>query len=679
MTNDLAPGTAFGAMTFDDDTYSLSGNLLTLTGDVAGCICNADLKLGASVAFSGTSNGAIDINGQTLTARARFNGPINGNGTIISPALVTDQIPPNSELIWLQGTHNFTGTIRGVPSGGGLVLGEACSLPNATIAVALIQQPSTSATLGDVTITPSSLGYVLAGGPGGVLHTKSLALSAATPPAQGGGVLAFVGPGGSSQIDVTGTVTLNGAPLATIPAGTPAVGQSFTIIRNDGTDPVAGTFAGLPEGAILHAASAFRVSYVGGDGNDVVLTVVADTSAVLTQSANTTRVGESWTLTDVVSSPSGTPTGSVSFAADGFSLGSVPLVNGAASLTTTLTSAGTHNVTATFTGTGGFADNASNIVHTVTRGQSRTSISSDSANTSYGQTVHFTIAVNPQSGGGVPAGTVTVFADAAPLGTIPLVNGTATLAIAALHAGTKAITATYNGDDNFDGSTASAIQQNVSKASTVIDARLRASIFAGESPIVTVFVSLALPSAAVPSGSVTISEAGVNLGTQALSGGSTAFALSPLPAGDHTLAVNYAGDADTEGSSAIVAVSVIAPSISIHGTRATEGNSGVTSISLMVSLSAPVSQTVRVSFTTVSGSATEGEDYQKASGVIEFAPGEVIRAIELHIFGDTFPEPDESFSVLLSDAVNATIETPSAIVVIVNDDQVPPRRRAARP
>ena len=89
----------------------------------------------------------------------------------------------------------------------------------------------------------------------------------------------------------------------------------------------------------------------------------------------------------------------------------------------------------------------------------------------------------------------------------------------------------------------------------------------------------------------------------------------------------------------------------------------------------PISEKVRVSFSTLAGSATQGVDYEGASGVIEFASGELTRSIEIHIFGDTFPESDETFSVLLSDPVNATIETPSAVVVIANDDQVPARRR----
>jgi hypothetical protein len=51
------------------------------------------------------------------------------------------------------------------------------------------------------------------------------------------------------------------------------IGKRFTIVDNDGTDPVSGTFNGLPQGTTLLIGSAnFQITYHGGDGNDVVLT-----------------------------------------------------------------------------------------------------------------------------------------------------------------------------------------------------------------------------------------------------------------------------------------------------------------------------------------------------------------------------------------------------------------------
>jgi hypothetical protein len=78
-------------------------------------------------------------------------------------------------------------------------------------------------------------------------------------------------------LDVTGTVTLASPRLELAPRRY-VVGKTYVTIRNDGTDAVAGTFAGVPEGSIVRLASLpfdARVSYVGGDGNDLTVTPLA--------------------------------------------------------------------------------------------------------------------------------------------------------------------------------------------------------------------------------------------------------------------------------------------------------------------------------------------------------------------------------------------------------------------
>jgi hypothetical protein len=272
---------------------------------------------------------------------------------------------------------------------------------------------------------------------------------------------------------------------------------------------------------------------------------------------------------------------------------------------------------------------------------------------------------------------VTIFADGTPVGTVPLVNGRATFEAATIHAGARSITATYNGDAAFESSTTTAMNQNIRKAPTAV-APQSTPILIGESPLITVSVIVTPGTAVVAAGSVSISEGRAVLGNETLAGGKVTFNLSPFLVGDYPLIVNYSGSEDFEPSSATMIQSVTLPAVSIHGTRVTEGNHGLTTTSLVVTLSAAIALPVRISFSTIAGSATEGEDYENASGVIELAPGELTKSIELHIFGDTTAEEDETFSVLLSNPENATIETSAAFVVIVNDDAVPPRRRPSR-
>ena len=76
-------------------------------------------------------------------------------------------------------------------------------------------------------------------------------------------------------VKVTGAVRLGNARLSATTGGAPSVGTVLIIVDNDGSDAVVGNFADTPEGSLVTASGStdrFRVSYVGGDGNDVTLT-----------------------------------------------------------------------------------------------------------------------------------------------------------------------------------------------------------------------------------------------------------------------------------------------------------------------------------------------------------------------------------------------------------------------
>jgi hypothetical protein len=82
------------------------------------------------------------------------------------------------------------------------------------------------------------------------------------------------------QINVTGPVSLGGNLNVSLLGGfVPTVGSQFVIINNDGTDAVTSTFTGLPQGATITVGGVqFQISYTGGDGNDVALTVTGSTT-----------------------------------------------------------------------------------------------------------------------------------------------------------------------------------------------------------------------------------------------------------------------------------------------------------------------------------------------------------------------------------------------------------------
>ena len=88
------------------------------------------------------------------------------------------------------------------------------------------------------------------------------------------------------QIRVDGPVVIGGATLALSNFGVvPTVGQPLTLVDAGGSDPVSGTFAGLPEGGAGFTRGPhslddpnrqllYRISYRGGDGNDITETPI---------------------------------------------------------------------------------------------------------------------------------------------------------------------------------------------------------------------------------------------------------------------------------------------------------------------------------------------------------------------------------------------------------------------
>lgn len=94
-----------------------------------------------------------------------------------------------------------------------------------------------------------------------------------------GGIYEFeVGKDGADQIKAVGTVNLGNGTLSVIryEGFVPKAKDSYVIIDNDGADAVNGTFKDLPEGATFTNSDGgvYKISYKGGDGNDVTLTVV---------------------------------------------------------------------------------------------------------------------------------------------------------------------------------------------------------------------------------------------------------------------------------------------------------------------------------------------------------------------------------------------------------------------
>jgi autotransporter-associated beta strand protein len=218
----------------------------------------------------GTLNGrgAVDVSaGGFLTVSPGsgvtcvFDGGIGNAGSVVKGG--------NGTLI-LGGTNTHTGATT-INAGTLQVDGEIRSSP-LTLNGGRLQGSGKVAN-----VSPNSVGCLVTPGTSPGILTCSNFNASGT----GSGLLliemAGTTPGaGYDQLDVRGTVNLNGIVLAGALTFPSTLSNQFVLIKNDGADAVVGTFTGWPQNSVLtFNGEQFRLSYTGGDGNDVVLTQIS--------------------------------------------------------------------------------------------------------------------------------------------------------------------------------------------------------------------------------------------------------------------------------------------------------------------------------------------------------------------------------------------------------------------
>jgi fibronectin-binding autotransporter adhesin len=237
---------------------------------------NSQLILG-----NGSDNLTVN-GGNTLTlGNVSLTGPIVGTGTVVVndanyPADVTG-------VDLLAASPSFTGNVS--VTQGALFVDQSGALSAAsqvTIASGALLKGNGGVSAANI----ESGGIVAPGHSPGCITANSVTMNG-TYTAQIGGTTACTD---YDQLQVSNSVNVTSGTLqlSLINGFTPSVGQSFEIIDNSGNSPVTGTFSGLPEGATFTSSGyTFQVSYKGGDGNDVTLTVVNPSSS---SSAGTSSV-----------------------------------------------------------------------------------------------------------------------------------------------------------------------------------------------------------------------------------------------------------------------------------------------------------------------------------------------------------------------------------------------------
>jgi autotransporter-associated beta strand protein len=281
-TNDFPAGTTFNSITLSGAGYSLGGNGVALNAGVAETVMsgadnsvNLPIKLNADQTFSTAGpagrtlifRGGIDTNAKRLTldgiaSACNFRGQaITGTGGITRTGTSGSVLLANNS--YTGGTTISSGLLRIE----GSQTSSAVSLAGGRL--------EGGGTTGPVTASGGTLSPGL--GTAGPIFTTSGNLAFNSGVTFESTVQGNAGNRQFGQLNVIGAVNLGGSTLSVIATSPLPAGNTFIIVNNDGTDPVSGTFASLPEGASLTIGGVpFTISYVGGDGgNDVTLTVAS--------------------------------------------------------------------------------------------------------------------------------------------------------------------------------------------------------------------------------------------------------------------------------------------------------------------------------------------------------------------------------------------------------------------
>ncbi len=200
----------------------------------------------------------------------------------------------------------------------------------------------------------------------------------------------------------------------------------------------------------------------GGDNDAFVakIDVRAVTTITLLSSLNPSIYGQAVTFTATLTSTNGAPPDgeTVTFMKGATVLATAVLSGGSASFTTSVLPGGTNAIKAVYGGDANFLGTTSKALSQVVNKATTTTTLTSSLNPStFGQRVTFTASVTPQFSGTVK-GTVTFYDGTTALNTSLLTGGIAKFTTRKLASGAHSITAKYNGNPSFVGSSASLTQ-----------------------------------------------------------------------------------------------------------------------------------------------------------------------------------------------------------------------------
>lgn len=499
----------------------------------------------------------------------------------------------------------------------------------------------------------AGVGYDLATGLGSVDAYNLVSEWSSVPPLTGTTITLTATPASitpAASVQLTATVaSLSGsnAPPGTVTfavgrtvlgsanlIGTGATETASVTVKDSslsiGPNTITATYHGSATLVNVSATATVAVSAASTAPPIDTTTLLTATPATITQSASTV-------LTATVHAATGTtlPTGTIGFALGNVSLGAVSLTGAVATLTVkaSILAIGSNTITASYTAAGNFGSSGGAAAITVSAPASATviTVTATPATIAVSAASQVTVTVKASAGTAVPSGTVHLLLGTRTLGSLALINGTASglLSGAALSSGANNIVAAYSGSTAFSASASAPFTITVTApvATTTTLAAKPATIAPTASTVLTATVS-GSQGASAPAGTVLFTAGNNLLGAVPLAASGTAATAtlsvkgSALVAGPNMVAAAYVPTGNFAPSAASLTVNVTVPVIGTTLTVSAAPGKQLSTTLLTVTLKAasgPVTPAGTVSFgigTALLGTATLTGAAGTASGTL---------------------------------------------------------------
>ena len=586
-TNPCSTGTLGGGQNTLNVTFSLKPTTTSIlpTSKVVGeaaftmTVTGTNFQTGAVVRFNG-SNRTTSGTGTTTRAASILASDLTTAGTFSITVANPDGGVSNAQTFTVNKANTTTTVTSDTPDPS--VVGQAYIVSWSVT----VNAPGSGTPTGTVTITDGTGGSCSAAVTAGSCALTSASSGAKSLTATYAGDSNFAGSTSATaphQVNKADTTT-------TINSDSPdpsVIGQAYTVSV---TVTAAPPGSGTPTGSVNvtdGSASCSIATLSGGTGSCLLTSTTAGaktltatyggdsnfnnssgtaahqvdkgstTTTITSDAPDPSAIGQAYTVSVSVAPvpPAvGTPSGSVTIT-DGTggtcTIGSLSAGTGSCAVTST--TAGAKTLTATYAGDASFNGSTGTEPHTVSKGNTTTTITSDAPDPSaVGQAYTVNVSVAPVSPAvGTPSGSVNVTdGTGGSCAIASLSGGTGSCSLTSSTPGAKTLTATYAGDINFNGSSGTAAHQvDKGNTTTTITGDAPDPSVVGQAYSVSVSVAPVSPAIGIPSGSVTITDgAGGSCTIASLSGGTGSCSVTSTTAGAKTLTATYGGDANFNGS-----------------------------------------------------------------------------------------------------------------------------------